>query len=161
MSCLNAPGGGGEMKSRPGGAYNQVFNFGPPDPRKRCSKFLSPAAPKVRDRRYCNAPICLSVTFSFRTVTRKLIDVIFSKLCKYVHQVMGVCCIVFDIDGMLFEFFMNVLNIEKNKILRSLFLNISCVLRVLCYFQHFKKIIWCSKCVFSGGGRGGNNFVLF
>ena len=25
---------------------------------------------------------------------------------------MGVCCIVFDIDGMLFEFFMNFLNIE-------------------------------------------------
>ena len=23
---------------------------------------------------------------------------------------MGVCCIVFDIDGMLFEFFMNFLN---------------------------------------------------
>ena len=34
---------------------------------------------------------------------------------------MGVCCIVFDIDGMLFEFFMNFLNIEKNKILRILF----------------------------------------
>ena len=29
---------------------------------------------------------------------------------------MGVCCVVFDIDGMLFEFFMNFLNIEKNKI---------------------------------------------
>ena len=29
---------------------------------------------------------------------------------------MGVCCIVFDIDGMLFEFFMNFLNIETNKI---------------------------------------------
>ena len=28
---------------------------------------------------------------------------------------MGVCCIVFDIDGMLFEFFTNFLNIEKNK----------------------------------------------
>ena len=26
---------------------------------------------------------------------------------------MGVCCIVFDIDGILFEFFMNFLNIEK------------------------------------------------
>ena len=26
---------------------------------------------------------------------------------------MGVCCIVFEIDGMLFEFFMNFLNIEK------------------------------------------------
>ena len=34
---------------------------------------------------------------------------------------MGVCCIVFDIDGMLFEFFMNFLNIEKNKIFSFLF----------------------------------------
>ena len=34
---------------------------------------------------------------------------------------MGVCCIVFDVDGMLFEFFMNFLNIEKNKILRNFF----------------------------------------
>ena len=29
---------------------------------------------------------------------------------------MGVCCIVFDIDGMLFEFFMNFINIKKKKI---------------------------------------------
>ena len=34
---------------------------------------------------------------------------------------MGVCCIVFDIDGMLFEFVMNFLNIEKNKIYFSIF----------------------------------------
>ena len=34
---------------------------------------------------------------------------------------MGVCCIVFDIDGMLFEFFKNFLNIEKNKILNIFF----------------------------------------
>ena len=34
---------------------------------------------------------------------------------------MGVCCIVFDIDGMLFEFVMNFLNIEQNKILRICF----------------------------------------
>ena len=34
---------------------------------------------------------------------------------------MGVCCIVFDIDGMLFEFFMNFLNIEKKIILRFFF----------------------------------------
>ena len=71
----------------------------------------------------------------------------------YVHHVMGVCSIVFDIDGMLFEFCMNFLNIEKNKILIFNFLNIeknkilifnflnfSCFLRVLCYFQHLKKI---------------------
>ena len=36
---------------------------------------------------------------------------------------MGVCCIVFGIDGMLFEFFM-------------IFLNIAIML--LCYFQHIK-----------------------
>ena len=29
------------------------------------------------------------------------------------HHVLGVCCVVFDIDGMLFGFFMNFLNIEK------------------------------------------------
>ena len=34
---------------------------------------------------------------------------------------MGVCCIVFDIDGMLFEFFMNFLNIEKKKLFFSIF----------------------------------------
>ena len=62
---------------------------------------------------------------------------IFSKLCG--------CCIVFDIDGMLFEFFMKFLNIEKNKILRFFFFKISCFLRVLCYFQHLKEM---------GGGGG-------
>ena len=36
---------------------------------------------------------------------------------------MGVCCIVLDIDGMLFEFFMNFLNIGKNKKFRIFFLN--------------------------------------
>ena len=35
---------------------------------------------------------------------------------------MGVCCIVFDIDGMLFEFFMNFLNIEKPKKLCQYFM---------------------------------------
>ena len=84
---------------------------------------LSPAAPEARDGRYCNAhrpSVCLSVrpsvhlsvTFSFRTVTQKRIAVFFSKLCRYVHQVMGVCCIVFGIDGMLFEFFLILKNIK-------------------------------------------------
>ena len=50
-------------------------------------------------------------------------------------------CIVFDIDGMLFEFFMNFWNIEKYIYLyffleKQLFL-IS--FRVLCYSQHLKK----------------------
>ena len=81
---------------------------------------LSPAAPKARDGRYCNAPrpsVCpsvrlsvrVSVMFSFRTVTQKRIDV-FSRSFA-----------VFDIDGMLFEFFMNFLNIEKKKFLRFFF----------------------------------------
>ena len=52
---------------------------------------------------------------------------------------MGVCCIVFDINKILFKFFMNFLNIEKNTILRICFFNISCFLLVLCYFQHYKK----------------------
>ena len=60
---------------------------------------------------------------------------------------MRVCCIVFDIDEMLFEFFMNFLNIENN-ILYFLF-NISCFLRVSCYFQHLKKN-WCRKKIFGG-----------
>ena len=29
------------------------------------------------------------------------------------NHVTGVCCVVFDIDGMLFEVFMNFVNIEK------------------------------------------------
>ena len=58
---------------------------------------------------------------------------------------MGVCCIVFDIDGMLFEFFMNFLNID------------------FFFFQYFKfssrfmlfatlKKNWCKKKNFGGGG---------
>ena len=35
---------------------------------------------------------------------------LFENLC--VHHVFRVCYVVFDIDGMLFEFFMNFLNIE-------------------------------------------------
>ena len=67
---------------------------------------------------------------------------------------MGVCCIVFDIDGMLFEFFMNFLNIEKFKIL---FLS-KCFLRVSCYFQHLKNKIGVKKNFGGGGGGGGINF---
>ena len=57
---------------------------------------------------------------------------------------MGVCCIVFDIDGMLFEFLMNFLNIE-------IFLfTISSFLRVSWYFQHQTKI-GVKKKKFGGG----------
>ena len=71
---------------------------------------------------------------------------IFSKLCRYVHQVMGVCCIFFDVDGMLFEFFMNFLNTEKNKILRNFVFKISCFFT----FHAISNIqkIWCWKIFF-------------
>ena len=47
---------------------------------------------------------------------------------------MGVCCIVFDIDGMLFEFFMNFLNVEKTKKLQYFMFSSRCML-----FPTFKK----------------------
>ena len=62
---------------------------------------------------------------------------------------MGVCCIVFDIDGMLFEFFMNFLNIEKNKILRIFFQNFMFSSRFM-LFPTLKKI----------GGGGGVEFFF-
>ena len=68
---------------------------------------------------------------------------------------MGVCCIVFDIDGMLFECFMNFLNIEK-KILQFLFQNFM-FLHVSCHFQHLNKN-WCKK---KFGGGGGIFFFKF
>ena len=93
-------------------------------PAHHAPSFLSLSAPKARDGRYCNAPVHLSVrpsvTFSFRTVTWKRIDVFsWNFVGTYMQHVMGVCCIVFDIDGMLFEFFMNFLNIEKKKFIRK------------------------------------------
>ena len=73
---------------------------------------------------------------------------------------MGVCCIVFDIDGMLFEFFMNFLNIEKNKILRILFSKFH-VFFTFHAISNIKKkiIIWCTKKI-RGGGGGGVDFFL-
>ena len=44
-----------------------------------------------------------SVTFRFRTITRRYITIFFSKLYWYVHHAMGVCCIVFDFDRILLE----------------------------------------------------------
>ena len=61
---------------------------------------------------------------------------------------MGVCCIVFDIDGMLFEFVMNFLNFEKNNILRILFLNISCFI----LFPTSKKKVGVKKIEKFAGG---------
>ena len=56
-------------------------------------------------------PVRQSVTFRFRIVTLKTHCCISSKLCmyKYVHHVMGVYCIGFDIDGMLFEIVFEIL----------------------------------------------------
>ena len=59
---------------------------------------------------------------------------------------MGVCCIVFDIDGMLFEFFMIFLNIEKNEILRIFVPNFMFSSRFM-LFPTFKV-----KKMFGGGG---------
>ena len=63
---------------------------------------------------------------------------------------MGVCCIVFDIDGM-FEFFINFLNIEKNKFQNFMFSSHFMI------FPTFKKKIGV-KIFF--GGVGGNTSLL-
>ena len=69
---------------------------------------LSPAAQRP-GREILNPPtphlsICPPITFSNSKMHRNN----YSKLCRYVHQVMGVCCIVFDINWMLFlNFFRN------------------------------------------------------
>ena len=63
-----------------------------------CFKFVSPAVPKARDGRYCNAPhpsvcVCPSVcpvTINFRTVTRKHIDVFSLQVRAPCHG--GVLC---------------------------------------------------------------------
>ena len=71
---------------------------------------------------------------------------------------MGVCCIVFDIDGMLFDFFMNFLNIERNKILRICFsiFNVFFVFHAIC---NINKKNWCTKIL--GGGGGGVEKYFF
>ena len=62
-------------------------------------------------------PVHLSVAFSFRTVTQKHITVFSQNFAGTCTKSWGVLCtVVFDIDGMLFDFFMNFLNIEKNLI---------------------------------------------
>ena len=68
------------------------------------------------------------------------------------------CCIVFDIDGMMFEFFMNFLNIEKNKIIFFLFL----IFQVFFAFHatsNIKKKIGVKKKI--RGGGGGVDFFIF
>ena len=68
---------------------------------------------------------------------------------------MGVCCIVFDIDGMLFEFSMNFLNIEKNKILRIFCLQNFIFSSRFMLFPTFKKKLVSKKI------WGGCQFFIF
>ena len=65
---------------------------------------------------------------------------------------MGVCCIVFDIDGMLFEFFMNFLNIEKNIYLHFFFQYFKFSSRFM-LFPTLKKKIGVKKKKFRMGGE--------
>ena len=63
---------------------------------------------------------------------------------------MGVCCIVFDIDGMLFEFLKIFLNIEKNKKFRFFF-SIFHVFFAFHAISNIKKKFGVKKKI-SGGG---------
>ena len=63
---------------------------------------------------------------------------------------MGVCCVVFDIDGMLFEFFMNFLNIESNKIKHFCFQYLIFSSRFM-LFPTLKKNIGVQKKIGGGG----------
>ena len=63
---------------------------------------------------------------------------------------MGVCCIVFDFDGMLFEFFMNFLNIEKNNYYYFFFQYFKFSSRFM-LFPTLKKKNWYKK-IRGGGG---------
>ena len=71
---------------------------------------------------------------------------------------MGVCCIVFDIDGM-FEFFMNFFNIEKYKNFIFIFFQNFMFSSRFMLFPTFKK----KNCVqkISGGGGGLKNIFFF
>ena len=73
---------------------------------------------------------------------------------------MGVCCIVFDIDGMLFEFFMNFLNIEKNKIWRIFFAKFHVFFTFHAISNIKKKKNWCKKKSGARGGGGGVDFFF-
>ena len=68
---------------------------------------------------------------------------------------MGVCCVVFDIDGMLFEFFMNFLNIEKKLNNFVFFQYFKFSLRFV-LFPTLKKKNWCKK-----KNPGGGVWIFF
>ena len=71
---------------------------------------------------------------------------------------MGVCCIVFDVDGMLFEFFMNFFNIEKYKFKKNYFSKFPVSSRFMLFPTFPKKIV--SK-KFRGGGGGVKKYIFF
>ena len=63
---------------------------------------------------------------------------------------MGVCCLVFDIDGMLFEFFMNFLNIEKVRI----FFRTNSKKSIACLSHSFSRyMLFSTLHFFFGGGE--------
>ena len=69
---------------------------------------------------------------------------------------MGVCCLVFDVDGMLFEFFMNFLDIEKKKNYNFFFQNFMFSSRFMLFPTLKKnKKIGVKKNSGGGGGWGG------
>ena len=68
--------------------------------------FLSPAAPEWEVLKP-PPPVCPYVHLSFSHSNSKMHWCISLKLCRYilyVHHLMVVCCVDFDIHGMLFEF---------------------------------------------------------
>ena len=64
---------------------------------------------------------------------------------------MGVCCLVFDIDGMLFEFFMNFLNIEKKKV--RIFFRTNSKKSIACLSHSFSRYMLFSTLNFFWGGN--------
>ena len=70
------------------------------------------------------APVCPSVAFSFRTVTRKRIDVFSRKLFRYVHHVMVLKKIKFqEFVFSIFHVFLAlyaISNIKKKKVLKKI-----------------------------------------
>ena len=61
---------------------------------------------------------------------------------------MGVCCVVFDIDGMLLEYFMNFLNIE----------NFVSIFQLFFAFHAICNIFFLNS---MGGGGGGGDKIFF
>ena len=72
---------------------------------------------------------------------------------------MGVCCIVFDFEGMLFEFFIHFLNIEKNQMF-TIFFSIFHVFFAFHAISNIKKKIGVKKNPGGGGGVEKQFFLI-